>query len=87
MSCSQRNIKLRQTPQYSSPSPQYVMLYGAVIIPVFCVCMISAMGSFFGIRHAVSMQFDVDADTEHIKGVNAEYFYKQQIDFEKILFN
>lgn len=66
MSCSNRNVKLRHTSQDVTHTHQNIALFASVIVPVFCVCMIYVMGSSAGIRYAVTMQFDVDANTEYI---------------------
>ncbi|MBL4711526.1 MAG: hypothetical protein JKX75_03325 [Gammaproteobacteria bacterium] len=86
MLCSQRNIKLRQTSYKNALSPRYVLLCEAVIIPVFCTCMISAIGTISGGRHVTTMQFDVDADTEYIN-VKIATYSQQQINIEEKLFN
>ncbi len=46
---------------------QQVRMTISVLIPVLCICMISAIGSASGLRHIVTMQFDVDRNTEYIK--------------------
>ncbi len=66
MSSHQCNIELRRTDQNSTSSPRYTTVGGAIIVPVFCVCMISAMGTFSSIRQATTMQFEVDVNTEFI---------------------
>ena len=71
MSCCFRNSQLRHTVQDTTFSTQvsirYYSLFQSVIVPVFCACMISAMGLISGLRQVVFMQFASDADTEHIK--------------------
>ncbi len=87
MSCQHRNIKLSNTAQDKKLSCRYVTLSDTVIIPVFCVCMIAAMGSSAGLRHAVFMQFDVDRNTEYIVAMNAGYFLLQALAVEQFLNN
>lgn len=87
MSCQHRNIKLSNTTQVKKLSCRYAALSDTVIIPVFCVCMITAMGSSAGLRHAVFMQFDVDRDTEYIVAMNAGYFLLQTLAVKKFLNN
>ncbi len=73
MSCHHRNIKLRQVSHDKTLSFQYVAFRDYVIIPVFCVCMISAVGPSVGMRHAVFMQFEINMDTEYIMVINVAY--------------
>jgi hypothetical protein len=83
MSCRQSNIELRLTGQKSMFSPRYTTIGGAIIVPVFCVCMIAAMGSLAGIRQVVTMQFDIDRNTEFISLLNAINFDSQIKIFEE----
>ncbi len=66
MSSHQCNVELRRTDQNSTSSSRYAAVGGAIIVPVFCVCMIAAMGTFSSIRQATIMQFEVDVNTEFI---------------------
>ena len=52
-------------------------IFDAIIIPVFCVCMIAAIGRVTGLRHVVVMQFDVDRDTEYITLYIAALIFSQ----------
>lgn len=83
MSYCQSEITLRQLPRELEFSPIFATLSVSIIVPVFCACMISAMGSIAGIRQTVSMQFDVDADTEHITVINTAMINTQQKTVEK----
>lgn len=79
MSCCFRNSQLRHTVQDTTFSTQvsirYYSLFQSIIVPVFCACMISAMGLICGLRQVVLMQFAPDADTEHINsGVRNRLF-------------
>jgi len=87
MSCTQAKSVLRFQAQDSSLTPRYQLLPDSIIIPIFCACMISAMGSFPGTKHAITMQFDVDANTEYISRFNVEYFNEQQLNIEENLTN
>ena len=69
MSSRQCNIELRRTDQNATSSPRYTAVGGAIIVPVFCVCMIAAMGTFSSIRQATTMQFEVDVNTEFIASI------------------
>ena len=84
MSCHNRDIQFDHTTQDDSLTLRYFNVKGAVVVPVFCCCMISALGALAGIRHVVSMQFDVDADTEYIQTINAEHFYARYLNIENI---
>lgn len=84
MSCNNRNIKLRQPLQDIKLSHRYITLHGSLIIPVFCACMVSILGSPVGIRHAVTMQFSVDDNTEYILGVKNEFAQTQYSNIEEI---
>jgi hypothetical protein len=83
MSCNNRNIKLRQPLQDIKLSHRYITLHGSLITPVFCACMVFILGLPTGIRHAVTMQFSVDADTEYIAGVKNEYTQTQYFNIEE----
>ncbi len=60
MSCHKGLIKLRQA------SPDFVPVVQVILIPVFCACLISVIGSSVGMRHAIFMQFEIRMDTEFI---------------------
>jgi len=85
MSCTQGKSVFRFQAQDFSLSPRYQLLPDSIIIPIFCACMISAMGSFPGAKHVVTMQFMVDANTEYINHLNVEYFNAQQLNNEENL--
>ena len=80
MSCQHRNIKLRQVSYDKNLSFQYVALRDFVIIPVFCACMIAAMGSSVSMRHAVIMPFEIEMDTEYILAMYVGYALLQHLD-------
>lgn len=71
MSCHHRNIKLRRVSHDQSLSHQNAVWHDFVIIPVFCACMIAAMGSSVSMRHAVIMPFEIEMDTEFILSTHA----------------
>ena len=52
--------------QNDSNLHRYLSLSEAIIIPVFCVCLIAAIGRATGLHHVLVMQFEVDKDTEYI---------------------
>ncbi|HHJ36072.1 MAG TPA: hypothetical protein ENJ87_09940 [Gammaproteobacteria bacterium] len=83
MSCRLRDIEVRQTSQQSGLSPRYVTLSGAITVPVFCACMIAAMGSPAGFRQVITMLFDIDANTEYILRMDARTLYPQQDTIEE----
>ncbi len=85
MSCDQGNIKLRHSQQHQRFSQQYLALHNSLLVPVFCVCMIAAMGITGGVHQAVFMQFAVDANTEYIKLEGSAYHHIQQLNIEKPL--
>ena len=83
MSCHQGHIKLSRTDQQSSLSPHYFTLSGVIIVPVFCACMIAAMGFVAGMRQLMTMQFEVDANTEFIQLIDAVSLNQQQVTLEE----
>jgi len=60
------NVKLPASLQFESQVQQCSLLQTTIIIPVFCACLIAAMGAATGLRHVTTMQFDVDRNTEFI---------------------
>ncbi len=70
MSCNHYKFKHHRDSLKNNPACHYLVLHHAIIIPVFCVCLIHAMGIAAGMRQVVFMQFDIDADTEYIKPEN-----------------
>ena len=60
-----------------SHSPRYITLRNAVLIPIFCVCLITAIGNIAGVRHVVTMQFVVDRNTEYIVSSNTAFLFGQ----------
>ncbi len=83
MSCHHHNIKLRRVAHDKTFLHQKVTLPDFVIIPVFCACMISAIGSFPGMRHAVIMPFEIEMDTEYILAMNIGYTVLQHLDIAR----
>lgn len=83
MSCYHRNITLRQVPHDKTLSHQNATLRDFVIIPVFCTCMIYAIGSSAGMRHALIMPFEIEMDTEYILAMNVGYTLLQHLDVER----
>ena len=83
MSCHHRNIELRQVSHDKTLLHQNVILPDLVIIPVFCACMIAAIGSSPGMRHAVIMPFEIEMDTEYILVMNIGYTLLQHLDIER----
>lgn len=77
-SCN-RNIQLRHTLADKKLPSLYITLCDSIIIPVFCNCMIALTGLLAGLRHAIFMQFDQDADTEYISVLSAVQ-YQQLLD-------
>ena len=60
------NVKLPVSLQLESQVQQYSLLQKTIIVPIFCACLIAAIGSARGLRHITTMQFDVDRNTEFI---------------------
>ncbi len=82
MFCHLYNIKSHQNRQNENTVCHYIVLHNAIIIPVYCVCLVHAMGISAGLRQVVFMQFDVDADTEYIKLDNAAQYQLQQLNIK-----
>lgn len=85
MFCYHRNVKLRLVSQDKTLSHHNAALRDFVIIPVFCACMISAIGSSVGVRHAIIMPFEIEMDTEFISAKNAGYTLLPSLDLERNL--
>lgn len=85
MFCQHRNIKLRRVADNQTLPHPNVTLHDFVIIPVFCACMISAIGASSGMRHAVIMPFEIEMDTEYILAMNAGVTLSQPRDVERNL--
>lgn len=83
MSCHHRKIKLRRVSHDKTLLHQNVTLPDFVIIPVFCACMIAAIGFSPGMRHAVIMPFEIEMDTEYILLMNIGYTLLQHLDIER----
>lgn len=83
MYCHHRKIKLRRVSHDKTLLHQNVTLPDFVIIPVFCACMIAAIGSSHGMRHAVIMPFEIEMDTEYILLMNIGYTLLQHLDIER----
>ena len=60
------NVKLPASLQFESQIQQYLLLQTTIIVPIFCACLIAAIGSATGLRHVTTMQFSVDRNTEFI---------------------
>ncbi|RKZ67216.1 MAG: hypothetical protein DRQ44_05930 [Gammaproteobacteria bacterium] len=60
-------------------SRRYITLRNAILTPIFCVCLIAALGTVAGVRHVVVMQFSVDRDTEYIKLDTAALLFGQHL--------
>lgn len=92
MSYCKNSIKLRkpshclfqQEFQDVSLSQRYNYLTITVIVPVFCACMISAMGITAGLRHVLTMLFEIKTYTEHISSVLVSGFEMQYLNSEEI---
>ena len=83
MSCHHRNIKFRQVLHDKTFSHQNVTWPDFVIIPVFCACMIAAMGSSVSMRHAIIMPFEIEMDTEYILAMYVGYALLQHLDIAR----
>jgi hypothetical protein len=66
MSFYQGDIEWSPNEESIMLSSRYILIANAIIIPIFCVCMMSALGASTSVRQVVIMQFDVDANTEFI---------------------
>lgn len=60
------HINLRCCVNKKDQAKPYFALFKAIEVPVFCSCLIAAIGSATGVRHVTTMQFDVDRNTEFI---------------------
>ena len=66
MSCGQSNIRLRNTAQDRSAPHRYSYFTRTVIVPVFCVCMLSAMGNAAVTCRSSTIACGASTDTEYI---------------------
>lgn len=66
MSRCPANVPLRLTPEYETLSVREKIFCSVIMVPVYCACLIAAIGKRAGLRHVVFMQFDQDAATEGI---------------------
>jgi hypothetical protein len=60
-------------------SRRYITLRNAILIPIFCVCLIAALGAVAGVRHVVAMQFAVERDTEYTRLDTAALLFGQYL--------
>jgi hypothetical protein len=66
MSCGRNNIRLRNSVQDRSAPHRYSCFTESVIVPVFCVCMVSAMGDAAAAGCPSTIACDASTDTEYI---------------------
>ena len=71
------NINLRCSLRNEPQAQQYFTKFKVIVVPIFCACLIAAIGSATGLRHVTTMQFVVDRDTEYIVVNPTVLFIKQ----------
>jgi len=84
MVCLQTNNLFYQNARYGQHVCHYRrQFHYSFILPIFCACLIAALGIAAGMRQVVFMQFDIDADTEYICSVKMLFIDILQISHDK----